>query len=100
LTGCYLEEIPGFAGAGFQIICRDSIVEYDWRQEIRYLRNNQLEKIPVKESSHLRAVRAFIEAIKTKNPEGIKSTYADAMKTLGITLAANQSIQSRQIVRL
>ncbi|HEX3047344.1 MAG TPA: Gfo/Idh/MocA family oxidoreductase [Bacillota bacterium] len=99
-TGCYLEDIPGFAGAGFQIVCSDSIVEYDWQQEVRYHGNSQLEKIPVKESSHLRAVRAFIEAVKTGNPGGIKSTYADAVKTLKITLAANQSIQSGEIVRL
>ena len=99
-TGCYLEELEDFAGVGFQIICSDSIVEYDWDQEVRYIKKKGIEKVSVAESSHMRAVQMFIEAIKSGNPNLIKSPYADAVKTLAITLAANESIKSGQMVYL
>ncbi|MDF2440318.1 MAG: myo-inositol 2-dehydrogenase / D-chiro-inositol 1-dehydrogenase [Abditibacteriota bacterium] len=52
------------------------------------------------ENPCLREDRAFIEAVATGKRTGIKSTYADAFKTLRVTLAANQSAKSGKPVKL
>jgi len=44
--------------------------------------------------------RAFIDAVKTKNSSGIKSTYEDAVKTLAFTLAANKSIETGKVEKV
>lgn len=44
--------------------------------------------------------RAFLAAVSSKDQAGIKSPYADAVKTLAVTLAANESYQTGQTVRL
>ncbi|MGE9270373.1 MAG: Gfo/Idh/MocA family protein [Verrucomicrobiales bacterium] len=40
--------------------------------------------------------QAFADAVMQKNPEGILSDYLDAMRTLAVTLAANESAHQRQ----
>lgn len=100
LTGCYLAEMPDYAGIGLQIACRDTVVEYDWYQEVRYFKGNCVERVSVPGSSHERAVRMFIEAVKTGNAALVRSDYADAVKTLALTLAANESIVSGKTVYL
>lgn len=44
--------------------------------------------------------RAFINAVKTGKRLNIKSTYADALKTLRVTLAANQSAKTGKPVKV
>lgn len=46
---------------------------------------------------------AFVAAVKTKRPNAIKairSNYADALKTLRVTLAANQSMKTGKTVKI
>ncbi len=43
---------------------------------------------------------AFIHAVATSNRKSIKSSYADALKTLNISLAANESINSGMPVKV
>jgi len=46
---------------------------------------------------------AFIQAVKTKKPaaiNAIRSNYADALKTLRVTLAANQSMKTGKSVKI
>ena len=99
-TACYMEDINTFCGAGFQLVCSDIIIEYDWVREFRYITKDSVQKIPFKGNSHLEALRSFIEAVRTGNRSLIKSQYSDAIKTLEITLAANESIQNHKPVIL
>jgi predicted dehydrogenase len=43
---------------------------------------------------------AFVQAVKSGKRTGIRSTYADSLKTLRVTLAANQSAKTGKPVRL
>lgn len=43
---------------------------------------------------------AFVRAVKTGKPTGIRSDFNDAFKTLRVTLAANQSAKTGKIVKL
>lgn len=49
---------------------------------------------------YLEEDRAFIHAVRTKDTSAIKSSYDDAVKTLEVTLAANESARTEQFVRL
>jgi myo-inositol 2-dehydrogenase/D-chiro-inositol 1-dehydrogenase len=44
--------------------------------------------------------KAFVQAVKTGKRTGIRSTYADALKTLKVTLAANQSAKTGKVVKV
>jgi myo-inositol 2-dehydrogenase / D-chiro-inositol 1-dehydrogenase len=99
-TACYLDELEGFSGAGLQIVCNDAVIEYDWNKEVRYTLNKSTKKILIEGGSHEKAVKTFIDAIKTGEPKFIKSTYSDAVKTFELTLAANESINSLKPVKL
>jgi myo-inositol 2-dehydrogenase / D-chiro-inositol 1-dehydrogenase len=43
--------------------------------------------------------QVFLNAIRTKDTAGIRSTYSDAVKSLAVTLAINESYQSGQPVK-
>lgn len=46
------------------------------------------------------AVRAFVEAIRTNDPALIRSPYHDAVRTLALTLAADEAVHSRRTVEV
>lgn len=99
-TACYLDDLAAFNGAGLQIICSDSIIDYDWNKEARYTMKDSVEKSIIEGNSHFKAVEVFIDAVKTGNTAFIKSNYTDSVKTLEITLAANESIMNGKPVFL
>lgn len=51
-------------------------------------------------NAYLEEDRAFIKAVKTGKRLGIRSTYADALKTQAVTMAANQSARTGKAVTL
>ena len=65
-------------------------------------------KVTITEQKETREVDApgrgidevFVEAVKTKNPGLIKSPYEDAVKTLAVTLAMNESADEGRPVRV
>ncbi len=91
-TACYLDEINCFNGIGFRIVCEDEIIEYDWNKEVRYITKDSIHKVSITGSSHLKAVQIFIDSVRTGDSQGIKSNYSDAVKTLELTLASNESM--------
>jgi predicted dehydrogenase len=42
----------------------------------------------------------FVQAVKSGKGNAIKSTYADSLKTLKVTLAANQSAKTGKVIKL
>ncbi len=53
-----------------------------------------------REDAYVTEDKVFIEAVRTKNASGILSTYEDAFKTLAVTLAANESMQTGKVVNV
>ncbi len=49
------------------------------------------------ESGYYRQVEKFIEAFKNKDQSSILSSYADAVKTLAVTISANRSLVSGKV---
>jgi predicted dehydrogenase len=49
------------------------------------------------EAGYFRQVEQFLEAVRTKDQGRVRSSYADALKTLAVTDAANRSLQTGQV---
>lgn len=49
------------------------------------------------EAGYYRQVEQFIKAVKNRDHTLVRSSYADAVKTLAVTLAANRSLETGQI---
>lgn len=99
-TGCYLEKDASNRGNGLRIMCSDSRVEYDLRHAVRFIKRYSLEEYITAEDQGMKADRTFIDAVKAKDPAMVRSPYADAVKSLQLTLAANQSMDSGLPVKL
>lgn len=91
-SGCFLK-MQGKAGMDFYFI--DKVVEYTERQKVKINYGNKIEEIFENTSMIIyKEDRAFIEAVKTKNPSLIRSSYEDGLKTLRFTSAANRAIET------
>jgi len=64
--------------------------------------DDPLKEVRIKGEPDIFAVedRAFLDAVRAKNAAGIRSSFADAVKTLEISVAANQSIATGRSVAI
>lgn len=81
------------------IYFKNMVIEYD--EGIKIIKPNQEVKI----SSSIFAAglledQIFIEAVKTKDASRIRSTYSDALKTLALTLAADESMRTGKVIKI
>lgn len=81
---------------GMNIYFKDRVIEYDGG--IKIVKPNQQTKIFSSLDTGLLEDQVFIEAVKTKDTSRIKSTYSDALKTLALTLAADESMRTGRVV--
>jgi predicted dehydrogenase len=99
-TGCFPlgghPETPG-GGIGLTLSSRKHrVVLSGWGMEgAVYSGESDMEKIPSEEDIFLIQNRAFLEAVESGDPSGIRSSYEDGMNTLATTLAANESARDR-----
>ncbi len=49
------------------------------------------------EAGYFRQVEQFIKTVEANEPDRVLSSYADAVKTLAVTLAANRSLETGQV---
>ncbi len=91
--------VNGVSETGLSLVVKDAI--YDLHgNALNIRRANQTHTILHRNNAYLDEDKAFIEAVQTGRRSGIKSTYADALKTLRVTLAANQSAKSGRPVKI
>ncbi|MBI3923669.1 MAG: Gfo/Idh/MocA family oxidoreductase [Armatimonadetes bacterium] len=89
-----------FAGSsGLELISQGQLVDLTF--DTARIKTAHKEEIHANRRSPLEVENeAFIQAVKTGDRSGIKSTYADALQSLAVTLASNYSLESGDIVRL
>ncbi len=83
---------------GMNIYFKDTVIEYDGG--IKITKPNQMSKISSSIDAGLIEDQVFIEAVKTKDASRIRSTYSDALKTLALTLAADESMRTGRVVEI
>lgn len=72
-----------------------------WEHSLRLLRMGyKPEEVPGEPDIFSIEDYAFIEAVQKNDPSKIKCSYADGLKTLRVTLAANKSMETGKPVKL
>ncbi|HEX3000502.1 MAG TPA: Gfo/Idh/MocA family oxidoreductase [Armatimonadota bacterium] len=97
-TSCMLKK---GGKVGLQVIAEDVMLEFFGGQlTITAADKEQPEVIPSAINPSLREDQTFIAAVQSGDPAGIRSPYADALKTLAVTLACNESARSGKTIAL
>lgn len=96
VSGCYSKGIR--PRCGLYITLSDVVIDYR-------LRNNLIISTPEGTTDTPRGVdqtylldKAFVEAVLTGDRSGIRSDYADALKSHKMVYAANESMESGQVI--
>ncbi|MEA3346402.1 MAG: Gfo/Idh/MocA family oxidoreductase [Chloroflexota bacterium] len=89
----------GEGTAGLTVLGRDLRVDCEFRK-LRIQKSGQVQEFNSQCDPYLRADQAFVEAVATGDSNGIRSAYADGLKTVQVTLAANHAMQTGQIIHL
>lgn len=99
-TGCYVTAgHPGYRN-GLRIHCTDAEVDYQLRNNVTF-KTSEYTKNFLRVESHERAInRAYIDALLTGDQSKVKSPYADACKSLALTLACNESVFTGRVIEL
>lgn len=93
--------LDGFSDVGLDLYARNTIYKIGANTlSVQKTADGETQSFKGKNDATLDEDKAFVQAVKTGKRAGIKSTYADALKTLHVTLAANQSAKSGKVVKL
>jgi len=67
---------------------------------LKIITENKKEEFLVSNNYSLLEDQIFVEAVKNNDPAKIKSDYSDGLKSLEVTLAANESMEKKGVVSL
>ena len=98
-TACYTVKGGGMQ-SGMNIYCKDATIEYKLRSGVRYRDAETVEEFARQADQGVTEDRTFIDAIKSGDGSAIRSPYADALKSLKLCLAANESIATGKEIKL
>lgn len=83
---------------GLHIVCTDTVVEL--HGDLTVIERGHKEILNSGHNPILMENMAFINAVKTGDASGIRSSYDDAVKTLAVSLACNQSAETNSPVAI
>jgi len=84
--------------AGMDIYCRDARIEYAERTSLKISKSDRSEFYKRTTDLAYAENKAFIDAVKVHKPALVRSSYPDAVKSLELCLAANESLRTRKPV--
>ncbi len=98
-TGCY-PTARGMVPNGMSIYCEDATVHYNLRRTVT-LKDKDGE-VTIERNCNQNALidRGFIDAVKTGDTSTVRSPYSDALKTLKLCMACQESADTGKIVYL
>jgi predicted dehydrogenase len=99
-TACYLGEGSTDFPNGLTIHCADCNIRYFLRNHIVFESRGETISRPWKGDWQTVMERTFIDALKSGDPSAIRSPYDDALKSLRLTLACNESLETGRVVEL
>jgi predicted dehydrogenase len=91
--------LGGYGTAGVQVICRDLFCRLEG-DSLLVVRKGEKKEFKGDADVRLKQNEAFINAIVSGDRSGIRSTYADAVKSLAVSLAANESADTGSPVKV
>ncbi len=97
VSGCY--QLSGRAHCGLVITLEDMVIDYRLRNNLIFKTADYTYDIKRESIDHTYYLdEAFIYAVKTGDRSRIRSDYADALKTHELVFAANESMESGQVI--
>jgi predicted dehydrogenase len=87
----------GGAPSGVHVLAQDLRLEV-WGTTLKVASPGKLEEYRWASSTMLAEDQAFVEAVARRDPARVRSPYADAAKTLAVTLAVEESARTRKPV--
>ena len=100
MSACYITNKGNPIRSGITIVGRDKSLEYNLRTDLTIYTADKQETIKKSIDQSIRHDRAFLDAVKAKDPSAVRSPYADAYKTLALAAAANESMATGKVVKL
>jgi len=92
--------IDAYYKIGLDIICKGPVIELR-PERLRIVKHDHIEEYPrFHDNPHGREMVAFVEAVKTGDRTKILSTYGDAVRTLQVTIAANEAMATGGVVKI
>ncbi|MBR4186458.1 MAG: hypothetical protein IKQ87_11860, partial [Clostridia bacterium] len=96
-TGCYTRGGPGMQ-SGMNIYCQDATLEYALRSWLKITDKDGVHEYQRgKEQTGIQD-EAFIYAVRTGDRSRILADYSEAVKSLRLTLACNESIETGKTI--
>ena len=99
LTGDYLTD-GGNVKCGMTFYAKDGTLDYVLRDRVVYKGAKGDYEVKTQKDQGEDLDRTFIEAVKSGDGSKIRSPYADAARTLALTLACNTSMETGKTVKL
>ena len=97
-SGCFLK---GYGKVGLDLWCPEVKYEYAGRSQLTVSKvGAEPETLSVGNDFGGEIVKTFINAVKKGDGSKLKSTYADAVKSLAVVDAANESMATGEAVRV
>jgi len=100
MSGCFVQQAGNPIRNGLTIVGREKSLEYELRANLCIYTAKSKLRIDRAIDQGTRHDRAFLDAVRAKDPSGIRSPYPDALKTLELALAANKSMDTGKLVKL
>lgn len=88
-----------FSGTFLRFITKDAVVEHFCHSKtLKIYENNKIQEIRSNVDPYFEEDKTFINAVRTGDSSKIKSSFEDAVKTLKVTLAANESAKTGKAI--
>jgi predicted dehydrogenase len=100
MSGCFVTGKGNPIRNGLTIVGRDKSVEYELRNNVCIYTANTKTRVNRAADQSLAHDRAFLDAVRKGDPTAVRSPYPDAYKSLLLAHAANQSMETGQVVKL
>jgi len=97
ITSC--DMLPLSYKAGLTIVAEDMVVELR-PKDLTIIEKGKTVTLEQEGSAFDREDETFLKAVEQNDPSLVRSSYEDAVKTLEVTLAANESIDTGKVVSL
>lgn len=92
-SACYVRE-EAASDIGFTIYADDVRIDYRFDKTLTWHTKEGVQVEQLEGDFHFEAMQAFVEAVRNGDPKGVRSSYQDGVKSLMLSLAAEQSLKT------
>ena len=98
-TGCYVEKGSDVVN-GMNVYCNDATLRYALRRTLTITDKNGTQTFERGDEQTGIMDRTFINAVRTGDPSGILADYSEAVKSMRLVFACEESIRTGCVVKL